>query len=132
MRATAIRVCALFSVQSRQPTGAQDRARQRRSATRPFLNFSPRAANAQVPTTFAYPGSSLSLPQLPLLAPRASAALRISPPGQESRGVVTLPWNTSVAHLRPISSSGRACMCVSVRACASVGACRHRNIVALR
>ncbi|KAK9304958.1 hypothetical protein QLX08_003887 [Tetragonisca angustula] len=56
--ATTICVCAHFSAQARQ-AAANDRTRQPLSATRLFLNFC--AANAQVPTTFAYPGSSLSL-----------------------------------------------------------------------
>lgn len=48
-----------------------DRKRQTLSATRLFLNFW--AANVQVPTTFAYPGSSLSLVQLPLRTSRLVA-----------------------------------------------------------
>lgn len=48
------------------------------SATRLFLNL--RAANVRVPTTFAYPGSCLSLVQLPLRSSRLVVRIR----GQES------------------------------------------------
>ena len=68
--ATTTCVCAHFSAQTRQPA-ANDRTRQPLSATRLFLNFW--AANAQVPTTFAYPGSSLSLVSLPLRSSRLVA-----------------------------------------------------------